>query len=165
MSSKRTAVDDDEDQDVSAPTDAVDRAIAEYAMTKAFSTQREAGDEVNRFLLCSLVSQSAKRVKARAETEGEFLPMTMIVRGVLRAYRAAIKDQRGALAGFEADAVKLKSLNTAILKEELKRHRRERVETSKTRLDQANRSGDESKVRTEKDALDRAIAVRDRVSR
>ncbi len=165
MSSKSTAVDDDEDQNVTGPTDAVSRAIADYALTKAFSTQREAGDEVNRFLLCSLVSQSAKRVKARAETEGEFLPMTLVVRGVLRAYRVAIKEQRGALAGLEADAVKLKSLNTAILKEELKRHRRERVENSKTRLDQASRSGDEAKVRTEKDALERAIAARDKLQR
>ncbi|HKY03575.1 MAG TPA: hypothetical protein VJQ56_01730 [Blastocatellia bacterium] len=129
------------------------------------STEREAGDEVNRFLLCSLVSQSAKRVKARAETEGEFLPMTAVVRGVLRAYRAAIKVQHEALAGFEADAEKLKDLNTAILKEELKRHRRERVETGKMRVDQAARSGDEAKVKTERDGLERALAARDRFSR
>lgn len=134
----------------------------ESALSPAVS--RESGDEVNRFLLCSLVSESAKQIKARAERAGEHLPMTMVVRGVLRSYRAAAKEERGALAGPGIDMDKLRDINKKVLKEEITRHTKERVENGKARLAWANRLGDEARINAEKEALESAIAARDQLT-
>src|SRR5437867_3017370 len=77
----------------------------------ARSSQREVGDHLNRFLLCTLVNRSAKTIKARAEKVGERLPMAIIVRGVLKSYRLAAKDPSGPLASSEPDMVALRKLN------------------------------------------------------
>ncbi|HEX8087510.1 MAG TPA: hypothetical protein VF762_01575, partial [Blastocatellia bacterium] len=126
---------------------------------------REAGDQVNRFLLCTLVSESAKRVKMKAEKSGESLPMTMVVRGVLRAYRLAAKDKYGPLSEPDLDIAGLMSLNDKVLRDEIARHSRERVHNSETRLAHAERLGDDTRVKAEKDGLEHAIALRDRLAR
>ena len=133
-------------------------------ITNAPRAQREVGDQVNRFLLCALVSESAKRVKAGAEKIGESLPMTMIVRGVLRSYRLAAKDEYGPLSKPEPDIAGLRSLNEKVLRDEVARHSLERVKNSETRLAHAKRLGDDTRIKVEKEELDRAVRLRDRLT-
>lgn len=131
--------------------------------TKTSHPQREVGDQVNRFLLCALVSESAKRVKIAAEKIGESLPMTMVVRGVLRSYRSAAKDEYGPLANPEPDIAGLRRLNEKVLKDEVARHSLDRVKNSETRLAHAKRLGDDTRIKVEKEGLERAIELRDRL--
>jgi len=115
-------------------------------------------------LLCTLVSESSKRIKASAERAGESMPLAMIVRGVLRAYRVAAADKDGPLAGPELDISGLARLNDKVLKGEIARHRRERVKNSEARLARAERLGDDSRIRAEKGELELAIEVRSRLA-
>jgi hypothetical protein len=125
--------------------------------------QRESGDQVNRFLLCALVSESAKRIKTRAAQTGESLPMAAVVRGVLRAYRVAAKDQYGPLSHATPDYAGLEGLNRKVLRDEITRHARDRVKNSEAALARARRFGDDTKVKAEADKLEHAIALRDRL--
>jgi hypothetical protein len=125
--------------------------------------EREAGDQVNGFLLCTLVSESAKRIKASAERSGESLPMTMIVRAVLRSYRIAAKDKHGPLSDPELDIAGLRLLNEKVLKDEIARHSRDRVKNSEMRLAHAEQVGDDGRIKVEKDGLEHAIELRDRL--
>lgn len=125
--------------------------------------EREAGDQVNGFLLCTLVSESAKRIKATAERSGESLPMTMIVRAVLRSYRIAAKDKHGPLSDPELDIAGLRLLNEKVLKDEIARHSRDRVKNSEMRLAHAEQVGDDGRIKAEKDGLEHAIELRDRL--
>jgi hypothetical protein len=77
--------------------------------------QREAGDHLNVFMLCTLVNKSAKQIKARAERRGAYLPMTSVLRKVLSAYRLAAKDKHGPLASSNPDVAGLADLNKQIL--------------------------------------------------
>lgn len=126
--------------------------------------ERDAGDQVNRFLLCTLVSESSKRIKASAERAGESMPLAMIVRGVLRAYRVAAAEKDGPLAGPDLDMPGLKTLNEKVLKGEIARHTRERVKNSEARLARAERLGDDVRIRAEKGELELAIEVRHRLA-
>jgi hypothetical protein len=126
--------------------------------------QRESGDQVNRYLFCALVSESAKRIKATAEKAGESLPMTMIVRGVLRSYRQEAKDRYGALAEPELNLAGLRTLNDKVLKDEIARHSKDRVKNSERRLDHAKQLGDDTKVKVERNGLEQAIELRDRLA-
>ena len=126
---------------------------------------REAGDQVNRFLLCTLVSESAKRIKMSAEKSGASLPMTTVVRGVLQAYRLAARDKYGPLAEPDLDITGLMSLNEKVLRDEITRHSRDRVKNSETRLAHAERLGDDTRVKAERDGLEHAIALRDRLTK
>jgi hypothetical protein len=142
------------------------RAAATYSPVSSNSRpDREAGDQVNRFMLCALVSESAKRIKASAEKAGESLPMTMVVRGVLRAYRLAARDKYGPLAEPDLDVTGLMSLNEKVLRDEIARHSRDRVKNSEARLAHAERAGDDARVKAEKDGLEHAIALRERLTR
>jgi hypothetical protein len=126
--------------------------------------QREAGDQVNRFLLCALVSESAKRIKTSAEQTGESLPMATVVRGVLRAYRVAAKDHHGPLSQATPDLIGLERLNRKVLHDEIERHVRDRVKTSEASLARARRFGDDAKIKAEVDKLEHAIVRRDRLA-
>ena len=126
--------------------------------------ERDAGDQVNRFLLCTLVSESSKRIKASAERAGESMPLATLVRRVLRAYRVAAADKQGPWAGPDLDLSSLKRLNDTVLKGEIMRHTRERVSNSEARLARAEQIGDESRIRTEKGELELAIKVRSRIA-
>ena len=101
--------------------------------------QREIGDHVNRFLLCALVSESAKHIKASAMKMGQPVPMTMIVRGVLTSYRLAATDKYGPLAGPDLNIDGLSSLNATILRNEIERHSREKVKESEMRASNEKR--------------------------
>ncbi|HSO74079.1 MAG TPA: hypothetical protein VLU47_04515 [Blastocatellia bacterium] len=133
--------------------------------TRPSVPERESGDQVNGFLLCTLVSESAKRIKASAERAGESLPMTMVVRAVLRSYRLAAKDKYGPLSNPELDIEGIALLNEKVLKDEIARHSRDRVKTSEMRLAHAEGLGDDSRIKAEKDGLEQAIEVRDRLGR
>jgi hypothetical protein len=80
-------------------------------------SERDAGDQVNRFLLCTLVSESSKRIKASAERAGESMPLAMIVRGVLRAYRVAAARKTGRWRGRSWMSPVSPELNDKVLKE------------------------------------------------
>jgi hypothetical protein len=145
-------------------TEAVEKHASTAQNQKTFDSgiQRETGDQVNRFLLCALISESSKSIKASAEKAGESLPMSMIVRGVLRLYRAAAKDKYGPLAEGVLDIAGLRVLNEQVLRGEIARHSRDRVSNSQRQLALAQRHGDDTQIKAGKDALDRAIAWRDR---
>lgn len=126
--------------------------------------QREAGDQVNRFLLCTLVSKSAKLISRSAAAAGETVPMTIIVRGVLRSYRLAATDRYGALADTEPDFAGLRSLNAKVLRDEITRHLIDKVKVSERLLVRAKQLGEDSVIKAEKDRLERAIELRDRLA-
>jgi hypothetical protein len=127
--------------------------------------QREAGDQVNRFLLCTLVSKSAKLITRSAANAGEPVPMTMIVRGVLRSYRLEAADRYGALAAAEPDLAGLRRLNEKVLRDETARHSRDRVKTNEKHLAHAKRLGDDTRIKTAKDDLVHAIELHDRLAK
>ena len=132
--------------------------------TDTTRNERDSGDQVNRFLLCSLVSESSKRIKASAERAGESMPLAMIVRGVLHAYRVAAAEKGGPLAGPELDVPGLTKLNDRVLKGEIARHTKERVKNSEARLARAERLGDDSRIKAEKNELEAALEVRSRLA-
>jgi hypothetical protein len=124
----------------------------------------EPGEGVNRFLLCALVSKTARLVKARAERAGERLPMPAIIKSVLRSYQSAAKRSPGALAGSLLNPESLKKLLEDVMKEEIRRYGQEVVKTSQARLAQANKLGDEARIKTETEALERAVLSRKRLA-
>ena len=124
---------------------------------------RESGDHINRFLLCALVKESAKLIKERAERNGATLPMSKIVRGVLRSYLLAAIDKYGPLAEAEPDMAGLRRLNDKVLKNELARHMQDGVRSSEERLAHAKRLGDGARISTEQDNLERAVDLRNRI--
>lgn len=126
---------------------------------------RKSGDEVNRFLLCSLVSKSAKRIKARIERQGERLPMSAIMKGVMRSYQQAAAEQPDLFAGPTINMASLANLVERIFKDEIKRHSQDIVRTNQARLVQANKLGDEERIKTETEALERALKSRNRFAR
>jgi len=89
--------------------------------------RRECGDEVNRFLLCTLVNHASRYIKARAERSGETIPMTTVVRGTLRSFRLAALEHDGPLNGSSLDLPALTALNSGVLRSEIERYRRARV--------------------------------------
>ena len=137
---------------------------AQVEAADASRHERDAGDQVNRFLLCTLVSESSKRIKASAERAGESMPLAMIVRGVLRAYRLAASEKDGPLAGPELDVTGVAKLNDTVLKGEIARHTKERVKNSEARLARAERLGDDSRIKAEKGELELALEVRSRLA-
>jgi hypothetical protein len=121
---------------------------------------REAGDQINRFLLCALVNESSRQIKASAEKAGEFLPMPMIVRGVLRSYRLAAMDKDGPLAGPDFDIGGLKSLNEKVLRSEIARYSGEKARDAKASLARA----DAATIKSEKGAVELSIELRARLA-
>jgi len=123
------------------------------------------GDGVNRFLLCTLVSKSAKQIKARAESAGERLPMAAIIKRVLYSYKEAAKEHPLLLSGPAINMASLRKLIDEIMREEIKRHAQEIIKNSQARLVQANRLGDEARIKSETEALERSLESRNRLSR
>jgi len=130
----------------------------------ATRVERETGDEINRFLLCVLVSKSSKYIKQKAQNAGEYMQTTAIVRGVLRSYRVAAKENPGLLSGSTLDLPRLRKLNGRVLKEQINSSVRERVRDSQARLVRATRLGDETRIKSAKEELARDIADRDRLA-
>jgi hypothetical protein len=101
---------------------------------------RESGDEVNRFLLCTLVNDASRHIKARAERAGVPLPMSAIVRGVLRSYRLEATDRNGPLADPVLDIVAIQKLSARVLGSEIARHDRDRAKRSESKTPRADRT-------------------------
>ena len=144
-------------------TDGLEKPVACANPISRPHPSREAGDQVNRFLLCALVNESSRHIKARARRLGESLPMSMIVRGVLRSYRLAANDSSGPLAGPAFDVAGLQRLNEIVLKDEIARLSQERVRHSQAKLASAERLGDYARIKVEKTELERASELRDRL--
>lgn len=125
---------------------------------------REAGDQVNRFLLCALVKESSRLIKESSRKDGNSLPMSMIVRGVLRSYRLAAMDKGGPLAGPTIDMTGLQRLNNRVLTDETSRLATERVRNGRASLARAERLGDDARIKTEKYELELAIELTDRLA-
>ena len=114
-----------------------------YGIADVSGQLRETGDQVNGFMLCALVSQSAKRIKERAEKVGVSLPMSMITRSVLNAYLFAAKDHDGPFANAKPDLMMISELNGQVLQEVLARNSRDRVNNNKALDASPNRFGDD----------------------
>ena len=126
--------------------------------------ERQAGDQVNRFLLCALVNESSRQIKASAQRAGASLPMSKIVRGVLRSYRLAAIDESGPLAGPTLDIPGLRRLNALVLRSEIARHTRDGMKNSEATLARAQRLGDGARIKAERDGLEHAIELRERLA-
>lgn len=107
--------------------------VRDARLTEISRSERESGDQVNRFLLCTLVSESAKQIKASAQRAGESIPMTVIVRAVLRSYRHAAKDKYGPFSQAEVDRDGLRDLNKRVLDDEIARQQLGRAKNPETR--------------------------------
>ncbi|HSB09294.1 MAG TPA: hypothetical protein VLM38_07255 [Blastocatellia bacterium] len=125
---------------------------------------RESGDQVNRFLLCALVKEASRHIKENARRDGNSLPMSIIVRGVLRSYRLAAMDKNGPLSGPTIDMAGLQRLNARVLKDETARLAFERVGNGRASLARAERLGDEARIKTERTELEHAIELTDRLA-
>jgi hypothetical protein len=88
----------------------------------------------------------------------------MIVRGVLRSYLLAANDECGPLAGPTLDLAGLRRLNEKVLTSEIARHTRDSVKNSEARLARAERLGDATGIKVERDGLKDAIELRDRLA-
>ena len=122
-------------------------------------------DKVNRFLLCVLVIDSAKKIKVRALDLGEDLPLTTVIRGVLESYTDATARNRVSLAGSDPNVWSLTSLNDGVLDDELRRHMTKQVKRRQTQLDYAQKVGDAPRIKVQEEALARATAARDQLAR
>jgi hypothetical protein len=125
---------------------------------------RGAGDHLNRFLLCALISESARRIKVSAAKLGEPLSMISIVKGVLRSYNLAAEDRSGPLSKPELDIPALKRMNEKILLHEVARNSQDRVKASEARLAHAHRMGDNTTIRAEREVLVLAKELQDRLA-
>jgi hypothetical protein len=141
-------------------TDSVKRTSDEIAITSV--SQIETASRVNRFLLCAVVSESAKRIKVRAEKMGESLPITMIVRSFLRSYRA--EDGCRPPQGSDPDTTNLRDLRDKVLRNEIERTSTDRIQTSKGRLAQAARRGDDAAIEAERDILEQTVKRLDQLT-
>ena len=131
------------------------RAPARNArLTEISRSERESGDQVNRFLLCTLVSASAKQIKASAQRAGESIPMTSIVRAVLRSYRLAAKDKYGPFGQTEVDIDGLKGLNKRVLDDEIARQQVGRTKSPEARNVSGERSERGARIGTGKEGHD-----------
>jgi len=122
-------------------------------------------DKVNRFLLCVLVIDSAKKIKTRALDLGEDLPLTTVIRGVLESYNDATAKNRVSLAGSDPNVWSLTRLNDGVLNDELRRHMMKQVKRRQAQLDYAHRLGDAPRIKVQEEALAHATAARDHLAR
>jgi hypothetical protein len=122
-------------------------------------------DKVNRFLLCVLVIDSAKKIKMRAQDLGEDLPLTTVIRGVLESYNDATAKNRVSLAGSDPNVWSLTRLNDGVLNDELRRHMMKQVKRRQAQLDYAHRLGDAPRIKVQEEALAHATAARDHLAR
>jgi hypothetical protein len=145
-----------ERDDVTRRLDAQAQSTAPLAGTP---DRRECGDEVNRFLLCKLVNDASRHIKASAERSGETLPMTMIVRGVLRSFRLEAMDKDGPLTGSVLDLPALTSLNSRVMRGEIARYDRARAKRNETKSARAERLNENTGA-----AVETAIKWRERLA-
>jgi hypothetical protein len=121
--------------------------------------RRECGDEVNRFLLCRMVNDASRHIKANAERSGETIPMTTIVRGVLRSFRVEALDKDGPLTGSVLDIPALTTLNSKVMRGEIARYDRARAKRNESKSARADRPSDNAQA-----TIENAIKWRERLA-
>jgi len=122
-------------------------------------------DKVNRFLLCALVIDSAKKIKGQARDLGEDLPLSTVVRGVLECYNTATMENRVSLAGSDPNVWSLTKLNAGVLSGEMRRHMKKQVTRRQAQLDYAHHLGDAPRIQFQQEALAHATTARDQLAR
>jgi len=125
---------------------------------------RNAGDQVNRFLLCALIRESAKHIKIAADRSGISLPVTKIVRRLLDSYSRAAVENPGLLSGPTYNSSILRNLNEKLRKDEIGRYSQEIVSNSQMLLTHARRIGDQIRIKAAEEALEGAVSARDRLA-
>jgi len=121
--------------------------------------RRECYDEVNRFLLCTLVNGASKHIKASAERSGETIPMTTVVRGVLQSFRLAAMDKDGPLSGSVLYLPALTSLNSRVMRSEIARYTRARTKRNESKPGRGERLNEDAGT-----ALEKVIKWRERLA-
>jgi hypothetical protein len=145
-------------------------AIAEQAAVREASsrgtplTPRRAGDEINRFLLCAIIRESARQIKAAAATRGISLPVQKIIRRLLDSYGRAAEENQGLLSGPKFNSSILRTLNENLCKEEIGRYSRETVLSSQMLLAHAKRIGDQTRINAAEELLESALLAQDRLA-
>jgi hypothetical protein len=160
-----TVIEDEGRRRARAKSMRTQRPGVDYKVANFPHAQRDTSDQVNRFLLCVLVGESAKRIRAAAARAGESLPITKIIKGVLRAYRLAAAQEGGPLAGNEPDLAAIEILNAKILRDEIASLSQERLKTSEARLARAKSDGDDTRIRAEESEIERGIELRDSMAK
>ena len=125
---------------------------------------RRAGDEINRFLLCALIRESARQIKAAADTRGICLPVQKIIRRLLDSYGRAAEENPGLLSGSKLNTSILRTLNEKLCKEEIGRYSRETVLSSQMLLARAKRIGDQIGINAGEELLESALLAQDRLA-
>jgi hypothetical protein len=82
---------------------------------------RMLNNDANPFLLCALITESSRQIKASAGRAGQQLSMARIVHGVLRSYKRAATSGMGPLSGSNMDVACVHDLNEAVFKDEMHR--------------------------------------------
>ena len=121
--------------------------------------EQNIGGRVNRFLLCSIVSQSARRLKSTQSSESA--SVTMVGRRVLKSYMKAAMEIGGPLADSVPDIARLGALNKKIVEDEVLGQAQNRVDEIRGRHGESRRSGDEARIKSDQNSLANAIAHRD----
>ena len=132
-------------------------AAGEASSQGTLLTPRRAGDEINRFLLCALIRESARQIKATADTKGICLPFQKIIRRLLDSYSRAAEENRGLLSGPKFNMSILRTLNEELCKEEIGRYSRETVLSSQMLLAHARRAGDQARIKAAEEVLESAL--------
>ena len=84
-------------------------------------------NHANPFLLCALITESSRQIKARAGRAGQQLSMARIVHCILRTYKHAATSGTGPLSGSTMDVACVHDLNEAVFKDEMHRIALEKV--------------------------------------
>jgi len=138
-------------------------AVREASSQGAPLTPRRAGDEINRFLLCALIRESARQIKTAAQRSGVCLPVQRIIRRLLDSYGRAAAENPGLLSGPGFNTSILKTLNEKLCKEQIGRYSREMVLSSQMLLAHAKRIGDQAGINAAEELLESALLAQDRL--
>jgi hypothetical protein len=145
-------------------------AIGEQPAVREASSQdtplaaRNAGDEINRFLLCALIRESARQIKTAAEKSGVCLPFQRIIRRLLDSYGRAAAESPGLLSGPKFNASMLRALNEELCKKECSRYSQETVLSRQMVLAHARWIGDQTRIKDAEEALESALLAQDRLA-
>jgi len=119
---------------------------------------RPASDRVNRFLLCGLVFDAVRKVKASAERSEVRLPVAEITRKVLRSYLLAAEETR---PPAQPESLGLKFVYEEALIREITRQLQDRIKTDARRYAKGERREDKKLIKAEKDDLEPAVITPD----
>src|SRR5215470_7650180 len=111
----------------SGSTIAAQAAVREASRQGIPLVPRTAGDEINRFLVCALIRESASQIKTAAERGGVRLPFQRIIRRLLDSYGRAAAESPGLFSGPKFNASMLRTLNEELCKKECSRYSQETV--------------------------------------